>query len=172
MIYQRETGSNSDIAARSMGDKGTSKTLLNKKNYELNGKISPEGKWLAYESNESRQFEIYVCSFPETENQRRKVSLNGGHSPLWSPDGRELYYRSGDAVMAVSIKAEASLNVEKPRELFKDRYALLGWDIDPDGKRFLMVKEYGYAAAEGKARQKINIVANWFEELKPTVPVN
>ena len=176
VIYEISSGMNTDVAARSTEGEGVSEPLLTKKNIECNAKMSPDGKWLAYESNESRQFEVYVCSYPEGD-QRKQVSLDGGHDPLWAPDSHELFYRSGDEIMAASINTTPDLNIGKQRILFEDKYALLGgrmtWDIDPEGKRFLMAKDYiDSSAEEGATLPKINVIVNWFEELKERVPVD
>jgi hypothetical protein len=109
-----------------------------------------------------------------------QASTNGGDSPLWSPDGRELFYRSGDSIMSVEVETEPTFKPGKPKVLFKGTYvsegALSGtlWDISPDGKRFLMLKPPASAGAAPTAavpQPKIHIVVNWFEELKQRVPV-
>jgi eukaryotic-like serine/threonine-protein kinase len=143
-------------------------------------KISPDGRWLAYSSTESGQTEIYVRPFPEGEQSCRQVSTSGGSSPLWSPDGRELFYLNGDAVMAVSMKTETGSDIiGTPKVLFHGTYIgpYMGegtpWDISRDGKRFLMIKPLvsaGSAAAAAGPR-KINSIMNWFEELKKQVPI-
>ena len=115
--------------------------------------------------------------FPEVNKEKWQLSNSGGFDPLWSPNGRELFYRSGDSVMAVAVQTEPTFKCGKPAPLFRGTYVLLNqrdWDISPDGSQFLMLKE---AAATGKpvapeGPRKINIVANWFEELKARVPVN
>jgi serine/threonine-protein kinase len=133
---------------------------------------------MAYESNETGKFEIYVRPFPDVNKGKWQVSTNGGNTPLWSPDGRELFYRSGDATMAVPVQTQPTFKPGKPALLFRgtyqaltmQNYVLTYWDISPDGKRFLMMKERGTAPAGG-GPQKINIVLNWTEELKLRVPV-
>jgi Tol biopolymer transport system component len=101
-----------------------------------------------------------------------QVSSGGGQDPLWSHDGRELFYRNGDSVFAVDVQTEPTFKVGKPRLLFQKAYSSWNghiWDLSPDGKRFLMIKKADTAAA-GIPR-KINVVLNWFEELKQRVPV-
>jgi len=102
---------------------------------------------------------------------RLKASTGGGNSPLWSPDGRELFYKNGDEVMTVPVRISPEFNLESPKRLFRGAY-VTGWDISPDGKQFLMLKE---AAPSGtpapETPRRINIVLNWFEELKQRVPV-
>jgi serine/threonine protein kinase len=175
---------NLDIGAMSMGNDKARMTLLQEKYLEAQPRISPDGRWMAYISDESGQNEVYVRPFPEVESGGRwQVSTNGGDSPLWSPDGRELFYRNGDAVMVVSVKTEPTFSLETPTTLFSGTYVssevgatwneFNPWDIHPDGKRFLMIKPLqatDEASTEGIPR-KINIVLNWLEELKERVPV-
>jgi hypothetical protein len=117
-------------------------------------------------------FEIYVRPFPNVNSGKWQVSTGGGQRPRWSPDGRELFYCNGDAFMAVAVETEPSFSYGLPKELFR-RTSFSGvghnWDINLDGKRFLMIKPAGTAPAEGGPR-RINIVVNWFEELKQRVP--
>ena len=172
---------NADIVMLSMEGNPARKPLLHESYNENQPKISPDGRWMAYSSNESRRSEVYVRSFPDVNRGRWQVSANGGDSPLWSPDGRELFYRSDDAVMALSVKTEPSFStVGTPRLLFKGTFLRANpmegkpWDISPDGKRFLMMKRATPTAAETAAaapQSKIHIVLNWFEELKQRVPV-
>jgi Tol biopolymer transport system component len=169
-----------DIGMMSMEGDHARKTLLHADYGEFQPKISPDGRWIAYASDESHKIEIYVRSFPDVNKGRWQVSPSGGDSPLWSPDGRELFYLNGDAVMAVSVKIEPSFEiVGTPKTLFRGTY--IGtfpdngtpWDISPDGKRFLMIKpptSTGAAPAAAAPQPKINIVLNWFEELRQRVP--
>jgi hypothetical protein len=129
---------------------------------------------MAYASNESGKFEIYVRPFPEVNKGKWPVSTDGGDSPLWSPDGREMFYRSGDSFMAVEVETEPTFRPAKPKVLFKRTYFSVGaaithaiWDISPDGKRFLMIKEIGSAAS---GLRRISVVLNWTEELKQRAP--
>jgi len=176
-----------DIGMLSMEGKRGMKELLREKHFELEPQISPDGRYLAYQSDESGKGEIYVRSFPDVNKGKWQVSSNGGGSPLWSPDGRELFYRSGDATMAVDIETEPTFKRGNPKILFKGTYLsstfssvmFTAWDITPDGKRFLMIKPAASAGAASTAekpatappRPKINIVLNWFEELKQRAPV-
>ena len=131
---------------------------------------------MAYSSDESNQAEIYVRPFPEVNKGKWQISTNGGNNPLWSRDGRELYYRDGSNVMAVAIETTPRFRAEKPRILFPDSYVSsdvtsAGWDIHPNGKKFLMMKEVAIESQES-SRPKIYIVQNWFEELKERVPLD
>jgi Tol biopolymer transport system component len=169
-----------DIGMISMEGEHARKILLNQDYQELQPKISPDARWIAYASNESHKMEIYVRSFPDVTKGRWLVSTSGGDSPLWSPDGRELFYLNGDAVMAVSVKTEPSfVSVGTPTILFKGTYIAAypdngtPWDISPKDRRFLMIKPLQSTAAASAAGtvRKINIALNCFEELKKKVPV-
>jgi serine/threonine protein kinase len=173
-------GESYDIGMLSMEGGHKWRPLLQEKYNELQPQISPNGRWMAYISNGSDKYEVYVRPFPDVgKGEFWQVSEGGGDSPLWSPEGRELFYRSGDAVMMVPVKTDPSFSYEKPKRLFQKTYVsanmklstleLHPWDISPNGKRFLMMKESDPATAE--LPRKINIVVNWFEELKQPIPV-
>jgi hypothetical protein len=115
------------------------------------------------------------------EKDKLLVSNDGGHSPLWSRDGREIFYRSGDAVMAIPVNPASGFTAGAPKTLFRGVYVSLErafsgtrdldpWDISHDGKRFLMMKESGPAESAAAGIHRINIVLNWFEDLKQRVP--
>jgi eukaryotic-like serine/threonine-protein kinase len=133
--------------------------------------FSPDGRWLAYISNESGRWEIYVQPFPGSGG-KWQISTEGGTEPVWNRNGRELFYRNGDKMMAVNIATQPSFTPGKPRVLFEGHYVpppgtTPNYDVSPDGQRFLMIKpnEAGEAAPA-----QINVVLNWFEELKRRVP--
>ena len=142
---------------------------------EYMASFSPDGRWLAYTSNESGGDEVYVRPFPRTEGVARLVSIGGGSGPVWAPNGSTLYYRgaSGD-MMAVPVTLEPMFTSGRPRTLFRFAgiYRMSGtataYDIHPDGKRFIMVSERKDAAAS--PRNQVNIVLNWFEELRRLAP--
>ena len=168
------TPGNGDIGLISMEGDHVRKPLLQEKYQEKDPRISPDGRWMAYASNESGKHEVYVRPFPDVNTSRWPVSTSGGNTPLWSPNGRELFYCVGDEVMAVPVETEPTFKAGKPTVLFRrthirstglDFTNTTYWDISPDGKRFLMLKD----AVAGGSR-KINIVMNWFEELKQKVP--
>jgi hypothetical protein len=133
---------------------------------------------MAYISNESGKPEVYVRPFPDINKGKWQVSATGGDSPLWSPDGQELFYRNGDAVMAVKVETDPAFKPGKPAVLFQGKYvphlADSGptWAIGCDG-RFLMMKavEIAGKAPMAESSRKINVVLNWLEELKQRVPV-
>ena len=169
----------SGIGILSMEGDRKSKFLLDEGYHESHPRISPDGRWMAYTSNEKKREEVYVRPFPDVnEGGRWQISTSGGDGPLWSPDGREIFYRNGHAVIAVSVKTSPTFILEASRTLFQGTYVaainspggeFATWDIHPDGKRFLMIKESSAGGAGGFPR-KINIVLNWLEELKRQVP--
>ena len=142
---------------------------------EQNGTVSPDGRWLAYEANDSGRFEIYVRPFPEVNSGRWQVSTTGGTRPIWARSGQELVYVSPTgALMGVGVARGPSWAATTPTLVVKEGYFTnLNWwgrsyDISPDGQRFLMIKEGGAAATAAPA--SIIVVQHWVEELKRLVP--
>jgi serine/threonine protein kinase len=161
-----------DIGILSMEGERVRKPLLQSAGQP---KISPDGRWMAHSSLQGL---VCVRPFPEIDKGKWQVSTSRGNSALWSPDGRELFYRSGDAVMAVAVDTEPTFKPGKPVLLFRGTYVAgrgegVPWDISPDGKRFLMIKPGEATENEPvtEAPRKIIVVTNWFEELKERVPV-
>ena len=144
---------------------------------ERNGIVSPDGRWLAYEANDSGRLEIYVRPYPEVNRGHWQVSTAGGTRPLWARNGQELLYVSQTAaLMRVGVGRGASWLATTPTPLVKEGYftnpaVFTGrtYDISPDGKRFLMIKEGG-GTDETAAPPQIIVVQHWTEELKRLVP--
>ncbi|MBI3047422.1 MAG: protein kinase [Acidobacteria bacterium] len=144
---------------------------------ERNADISPDGRWLTYESNESGQPEIYVRPFPAVDAGRWQASTTGGRWPLWSRDGRELFFRTLEgALLRVPVEtADTSLKLGTPTRLLAARYytgSAFGprpYDVSPDGQRFLTMRE-GAGEDDAPAPPQIVVVQNWGEELKRLVP--
>lgn len=133
--------------------------------------ISPDGRWLAYASTESGRLEIYVQPYPGLGG-KWQVSTEGGTEPQWSRSARELFYRSGDKMMAVEINTQPRFVAGKPKQLFEGQYlrtpsgfARANYDVSADGQRFLMLKPVSSVQAT-----ELNVVLNWTEELKRLVP--
>ena len=127
---------------------------------------SPDGRWVAYSADESRRWEVYVEPYPGP-GPKIPISTEGGRQPVWSQDGKELFYRSGDKMIATTIETEPEFRVTDFEELFEGRYLIStvpNYDVAPDG-RFLMIQEPQEPTPLG-----INVVLNWFEELKRLVP--
>ena len=134
-------------------------------------RFSPDGRWLAYTSDESGRYEVYVQPYPGPGG-KWQISTEGGIEPVWDPNGRELFYRSSDKMMAVDIATQPGFTAGKPKVLFEGPYVptpatFPNYDVSLGGQRFLMVKPIDQAAA---APTQINVVLNWFEELKQKVP--
>ncbi len=171
-----------DIQYLSMEDDHELKPLLEGNYMKFYPQLSPDGRWMAYVSDESGQFEVYIRPFPDVDGMKSQVSTNGGCQPTWSRDGRELFYRGiksdMHALMTVSVETEPALRLGRPRILFRSAAVnpegYWTYDISPDGKRFLMIKplESTDDGPTGEEQREIIIVQNWFEELKERVPVN
>jgi Tol biopolymer transport system component len=132
--------------------------------------FSPDGRWLAYTSDESGRTEVYVQPYPGPGG-KWQISTQGGTEPAWNPQGGELFYRSGERMMAVEVTTEGTFSAGAPRILFEGPYVptpvtFPNYDVSPDGQRFLMLK----AGEQGQTATQINVVQNWFEELKQRVP--
>jgi len=141
---------------------------------EENAVLSPDGRWIAYQSNESGNDEVYVRPFPDVNAGRWQISAGGGTRPLWARNGRELFYfLSPGVVMAVPIRDGNSFAAGTPQAVFKGTYLAPQsgrmYDVSPDGRRFLMIKN---AEAGDAPPPQLVVVRNWFEELKRMVPVN
>jgi len=133
--------------------------------------FSPDGRWLAYVSDESGRPEVYVQSYPAGRG-RWLVSTSGGTEPVWSADGTELFYRGGDAVMAVPVRTEGEFAAAAPSMLFdkplkRGIYDSPSYDVTADGERFLMIER-----DLDSAPTQVNVVLHWGQELSRTVPVN
>ena len=135
---------------------------------EWAAQFSPDGRWIAYLSDESGRLEVYVLPYP---GPRHQISTNGGFDPLWARDGKEIFYRTNDdKMMVVPVRLEPEFKAGKPKVLFEGRFQSKHWevlhyDITPDGQRFVMVE-----SEEESAPTEIIVVLNWFEELKRLVP--
>ena len=127
---------------------------------ELNATVSPDGRFLAYQSNESGRVEVYVQEFPEARS-KWQVSPDGGREPFWRADGRELYYRAPDArMMAVAIDKGETFTAGTPQPLFRARFSPVNarglYRPTPDGQRFLILAPLGRDAI-----QPATVVLNW-----------
>ena len=124
LIFGTPTTPPYDLGVITLGASRTATMLLHSKASEMNGVISTDGHWLAYESDESSRSEIYVRPFPNVETKRIQVSTGGGTRPLWSPTGRELfYYVAPDTIMAVSVRLGADITLGNPQQVVKGPYA-------------------------------------------------
>lgn len=137
---------------------------------EYHAAFSPDGLWVAYQSDESGRPEVYLRPFPGPM-RRWQASTQGGTKPVWSPKGDELFYRNEDQMMVIDVEAEATLTLGKPRVLFKRRPADLNrvhrdFDISRDGRRFAVID----SSNAMRRPTELVLVQHWGEELKRLVP--
>ncbi|MEE8158927.1 MAG: hypothetical protein V3T78_06130, partial [Dehalococcoidia bacterium] len=165
------TTNDGDIGVLSLEGEREIRWVLTTEYREANAVFSPNGQWMAFTSDRSGQDEVYVKPYPD-QGGIVAISTDGGLEPVWAPNGRELFYRNGDKLMVVSVQAEGTFKAEKPRVLFEmssSPYSYTNktsnYDVTPDGQRFVMVK-----ATQESTPEQINVVLNWFEELKRLVP--
>ena len=170
-------GNPADVAVVSLGAEDATAGLIETQFDENQAEVSPDGRWIAYRSNESGQTHIYVRPFPNVDDGKWQISSDQGRSPVWAADGSELFFERFGAfeMMAVSVTTEPTFVPENPESLFEGPYRLSGggrsrsWDIGADG-RFLMFSAET-ALEDRAAAPRIVVVENWFEELIERVPV-
>jgi len=148
--------------------------LVQTKFDEGSPKFSPDGKWVAYCSNESGRPEVYVTPYPGP-GARIQVSADGGFDPVWRRKGGELYYRQNDSMMVVSVATQPKLTLSKPRVLWERHYrqgtsvscggvgaTTTNYDVTADGERFVMIQD----KTEEMGARQVNVVLGWAEERK------
>jgi serine/threonine protein kinase/Tol biopolymer transport system component len=139
--------------------------------------FSPDGRWIAYSSTESGAQEVYVQAFPGP-GEKIRISLDGGNSPAWAGNGRELFYQQrvdpGTRMMAVDIDTRKGFEAGKPHQLFEGPYALnnpmRGYDVTPDGQHFVLMRPSSELARVEQPFTQMHVVLNWTEELKRRAP--
>jgi len=160
---QQDPVTQSDIWVLPMDGDRKPRPFLQTRFNETSPAFYPDGRWLAYSSDETGQFEVYVVPFPGPGG-KWQVSTGGGAGPRWAGDGRELFYRAGDKMMVVEVETRPTFRVGIPKALFEGRYDL-GYDVGADGKRFLMMK-----GIEGAPETQAQVVLEWFDELRRRAP--
>jgi serine/threonine-protein kinase len=155
-------GTKYDIWAMRIGERPY--PLIVTPNNEMSARVSPDGKWIAYDSDESGRQEVYVRHFPNVDGGKWTISTGGGRQPQWAPNGRELYYALGSAIYAVSVDTKGNSFVAgAPDMLFSGAFDLLTTDytLTADGTRFIMIE------SDPNARPtQLQVVLNWAEEVK------
>jgi len=158
-----------DLFVYSFAD-SSAMTYLSSPALEVDCQFSPNGKWITYMSNESGIAEVYVRPYPESSGGVWKISNGGGDKPIWSPDGKKLYYRgSGNEMYSVDVSTGDVFSMGNRKKIFDGNYFLptrRRFDIHPDGDKFIMIKRPELALGE----QKIFVIQNFDEELKRLVP--
>jgi serine/threonine-protein kinase len=142
--------------------------LLDSPFMEMLAELSPDGRWIAYTSDESGRLEVYVRSYPDL-GSKWQVSTDGGIEPAWSRDGTELFYRdeAGLRMMVVDVVLEPEFRPGRPRVLFEGLFVESPWygrnyDVAPDGQSFLMLQQ----DLGGIEQAELRLVLNWVEELR------
>ena len=166
-----DPGTRDDLWILDTGQSGGPSPLVQTPARERAPRFSPDGRWLAYVSNQSGRDEVYVRPYPGPGDQVT-ISTAGGTEPVWSRDGRELFYRAGRQIMATSISVGAQLVAGIPQVLFDGPYELdnsasgahPNYDVSLDGERFVMVRQSSAGPAQ------LVLIENWFEELRQLVP--
>jgi serine/threonine-protein kinase len=172
LAYTQGPGYSNDIYLLSPEGKGEGEPFLETEFNEKHPMFSPAGHWIAFTSDRSGQNEVYVKPYPG-EGGIIPISSEGGHQPVWAHSGKELFYRKGEKMMVVSIQTESTFQAGTPRVLFEGMYLdgeadmISNYDVTPDGQQFVMVR-----SAQASEQIQINVVLNWFEELKRLVPTD
>ncbi|OFW30901.1 MAG: hypothetical protein A3H97_19275 [Acidobacteria bacterium RIFCSPLOWO2_02_FULL_65_29] len=148
----------------SIGDRSAPRVYLQTPFNEHDPMPSPDGRWVAYISDESGREEVYVQAFP-VPGARTRISSDGGSEPMWARNGREIFYRNGDKMMVVAVEAGSTFRAGLPRVLFEGQYARVVWgqtnyDVSLDGQRFLMIKTEAQPPST-----ELRLIVNWFAEL-------
>jgi hypothetical protein len=173
LLFVDFTGDTPDLALLEVGSDSLV-TLFATDFVEMAPTVSPDGRWLAYTSNITGEFEVFVRPFPDIMSGRTQVSNRGGIEPVWAKDGGELFYRNENFLVAAAYRADSTFVVESRTELFEygeDRYIVRypgrSYDVDAAGERFLTVR---YPSTTGESteapRADMILVQNWFEELR------
>jgi serine/threonine protein kinase len=162
LAFTRSEPSGLDVWVLDMNGTREARPVLTSRFNEVHPRFSPDGKWLAYASDESGQFEVYVRPFPGP-GPKRLVSSGGGTEPRWRGDGREIFYRIGDAVMGAEVAMSPSFRTSDPQVLFRGAFRTAvnwqTWDVMPDGQRFLLIQDFA------RPRTSVAMVQNWVQSL-------
>ena len=169
-LVEAHPDTGSDIAVLDVPSRRVT-PFLNSEFDEAYPEFSPDGRWIAYTSDESERSEVYVRAFPGP-GMKQQVSSEGGYEPLWARNGKQLFYRRQDKIWVVDVRTDGGFAMSKPRLLFeKPGYGsgspIRAYDLSLDSERFLMVK------TENRKPTPVTemvLVQNWFEELKRIVP--
>jgi serine/threonine-protein kinase len=166
-----DESSSFDIWVLSMEEGRQAREFLASRYNEKMPAFHPRGDWIAYASDISGRYEVYVRRYP-SGNDRRQVSFDRGDEPIWDPSGKMLYYRSGNTMKAVAIEIEPSFSLGESNDLFTEwaerNNMVRNYDFDSVNRRFIMVKPL----QEESTPTRINVVLNWFDELKRLVPAD
>ena len=152
-----------------LGADGTTTPLRTTATRDSEARLSPDGRWLAYTSTETGNFQVYVQAFPEA-TVRTPISIEGGKEPVWAPDGEGLYFADGDRLMYAEIEiVDGAIRVERPRVLWshpvEENWYTANYDVLPDGSGIIAI----VPDTDG-GRRRITVITNFFEELRRRAP--
>lgn len=144
LLTEEQTQVESDFYEASVDEKNVTRAHLQTPFNKRGARLSPDGRWIAYDTDETGRNEVYVQAFRGSPG-RSQISADGGIEPVWARSGRELFYRNGDKMMAVDVQTGATFHAGAPRVLFEGQHARVVWgeadyDVSLDGQRFLMIK--------------------------------
>jgi serine/threonine-protein kinase len=153
------------IMALPLGGDRKLRPVLQSSAFEHSGALSPDGRWIAYTSNETQSYQIYVQPFPPGGG-KWQITTDGGVDVHWSRDGRELFYREGSALMVVAIQTQPAFQAGKPKLLFEEHRTLFStvghtFDVSLDGKRLLLT-----GLGTGDQGHRVNVILHWAEEVR------
>ena len=173
VFEDRTTGS--DIGMLALGGDRSTTLLLDGEFNERNASLSPDGRWIAYESNASGIVEVYVRPFPDVDAGQWQVSSGFGRWPVWNPTGKELFFRTFDHLVALAYQDNPTFTPGAVTQLFDvtpyTRESNRRIAVAPTGERFLLLRSAtGQTNTEDSGRPQITVVLNWHEELKRLVP--
>jgi hypothetical protein len=168
-IHRTSTGEADIFVATSTGSRAP-RPLVTGPGNQRAPQLSQDERWLAYTSNESGQYQVYVQPYPSLD-RKWQISAEGGTEPRWSPTGGELFFRNGDRFMAVDVTTRGTFSAGIPHMLFQGRGVATptnttGYDVSLDGQRFLMSQP----VESDPPVTRIDLVFNWFDELRRVVP--
>ena len=168
LAFNEREGGNGNIYALDADDGETRIDVAVTPYSEWFPQFSPDGRWLAYESDETGRREVYVISFPELGG-KKQVSTQGGATPRWSVAGDELFFWQGTTLVVTTVSPGETFNSTFPQRLFEeaDMVQTEGYDVSPDGQQFLLMVRNPDALV-----REIHVVENWFSELERLVPTN
>jgi dipeptidyl aminopeptidase/acylaminoacyl peptidase len=161
-----------DIWTGSIKGEGKPKPFLQTGHFESYPAFSPDGQWMAYQSDKSGRMQVYVTGYPDGRDEKQ-ISLDGGAEPRWGPSGKELFFLADNRFMSVETSLKPTFHAAKPLILFTIDQSIISafirpqtnYAVMPDGERFVFIKEF-----QMNPVTQVILVQNWFEELKRLVP--
>ena len=165
-VKSKGTSGNWDILMMDMENNRNITELIATEYNERNPRISPDNKWVAYQSMETGHFEIFITGFPKP-GARKQVSMDGGFDPLWSPDMKKIIYRKGNQILSAEISTEPTLTIGKVEPLFSGSYQHMtifgnNFDMHPDGNKLVMAR----GGKIDTTMNHINAIKNFTEEIE------